>query len=88
MRALYLLGAEDRGLPPAVLRQCHQVVRIPCPVDRPLNVAVAGSVVIHDRYAKWLSGTVSPAVHAGHGIPAPHSHAQSHDDFVAHGSSG
>ena len=47
-RAWYLLGAEDHGLPPAVLAACHHVVAIPhgrfC-----LNVAVAGSIVMYSR---------------------------------------
>lgn len=48
--ALYLLGAEDHGLSEAVLAQCHEVVSIPAPQPRSLNVAVAGSIVIADRY--------------------------------------
>lgn len=47
-RAAYLLGAEDSGLPAAVLERCHYVTEIrgasPC-----LNVAVAGSIVLYDR---------------------------------------
>lgn len=49
-RCVYLLGAEDHGLPPVVLGQCHRVVRM---VGRHcLNVAVAGSIVMHDRVVK------------------------------------
>jgi len=55
LRALYLLGAEDHGLPPEVLLRCHQVVRIPSPVDHSLNVAAAGSIVIADRYISGLA---------------------------------
>lgn len=51
-RAIYLLGAEDRGIPDDVLAKCHQVIRIQSPVTWSLNVAVAGSLVIYDRYAK------------------------------------
>lgn len=51
-RALYLLGAEDNGLPMAVLDRCHQVVQIPSPEAWSLNVAVAGSLVMHDRFVK------------------------------------
>lgn len=49
-RAVYLLGAEDTGLPPRVLSRCRDIVQIPgahC-----LNVAVAGSIVLYDRVAK------------------------------------
>lgn len=53
-RALYLLGAEDHGLPPAVLDRCHRIVQIPTPSVQSMNVAVAGTLVMHDRYAKSL----------------------------------
>lgn len=49
-RAIYLLGAEDSGLPAKVLARCHQVVAIPS--ERCLNVATAGSIVLYDRVAK------------------------------------
>lgn len=52
VRALYLLGAEDHGLPAAVLDRCHHVVQIPSPSPWSLNVAVAGSLVMHDRWSK------------------------------------
>jgi len=51
-RAFYLLGAEDHGLPDPVLQRCHQVVQIPSPVSWSLNVSVAGSLVLHDRFVK------------------------------------
>ncbi|MDE1673777.1 RNA methyltransferase [Nocardia gipuzkoensis] len=51
-RALYLLGAEDRGIPDDVLAKCHQVVQIAAPVSWSLNVAVAGSLVLYDRHVK------------------------------------
>lgn len=51
-RALYLLGAEDHGLPVSVLDRCHQVVQIPSPQPWSLNVAVAGSLLMHDRFVK------------------------------------
>lgn len=49
-RAVYLLGAEDNGLPRAALERCRDVVRIPSLFC--LNVAVAGSIVMYDRAAK------------------------------------
>ncbi|OBF77054.1 RNA methyltransferase [Mycolicibacterium fortuitum] len=52
MRAVYLLGAEDHGLPPRVLARCHRVVQIPGAQDWSMNVGVAGSIVMYDRFAK------------------------------------
>lgn len=49
-RALYLLGAEDHGLPPGVLDRCHHLVSVPSAVTWSLNVAVAGSIVLADRF--------------------------------------
>jgi len=54
-RGIYLLGAEDHGLPPAVTDRCHHLVQIPTPAPQSMNVAVAGSIVIYDRYAKMAS---------------------------------
>lgn len=50
--AMYLLGAEDHGLPPWVLQRCHQVVQIPTPGPMSLNVSVAGTLLMHDRYMR------------------------------------
>lgn len=47
-RACYLLGAEDHGLSPTVIRQCHRHLILPTGC---LNVAVAGSIVLYD----WLT---------------------------------
>jgi len=55
-QALYLMGAEDHGLPVAVLDRCHHVVQIPTPAQWSLNVAVAGSLVMADRFAKSQAG--------------------------------
>ena len=46
-RAVYVLGAEDYGLPPAVLSDCNHVVRMRG--EASLNVAVAGSIVLYHR---------------------------------------
>lgn len=46
-RAVYLLGAEDHGLPPAIIAKCQSIVSID--TSRCLNVAVAGSLVMYDR---------------------------------------
>ncbi len=44
----YLLGAEDNGLPQRVVDKCHDLIRLPG--ERSLNVAVAGSMVVYDRW--------------------------------------
>lgn len=48
--AVYLLGAEDHGIPERVIARCARTVVLPglyC-----LNVAAAGTVVMYDRVAK------------------------------------
>jgi tRNA G18 (ribose-2'-O)-methylase SpoU len=47
-RAIYLLGAEDHGIPPKELARCHEIIQVP-DTSRCLNVAVAGSIVMFDR---------------------------------------
>jgi tRNA G18 (ribose-2'-O)-methylase SpoU len=49
-RACYLLGAEDHGLSPTVLDRCHMIVQIDTPKPQSMNVSVAGSLVMHDRF--------------------------------------
>lgn len=49
-RAVYALGAEDRGLTSHVLERCDRIVQIPG--THCLNVATAGSIVLYDRIAK------------------------------------
>ena len=50
--AVYLLGAEDHGLTPEVIARCHKTVSAETPRCISLNVAVAGSIVMYDRYIK------------------------------------
>lgn len=50
-RAVYLLGAEDDGLPDDAVT-AHPTVEVPS--EWPLNVATAGSVVLYDRLVKRL----------------------------------
>ncbi len=45
---VYLLGAEDHGIPPNELKQCHDVIVVPG-ASQCLNVASAGSIVLFDR---------------------------------------
>jgi tRNA G18 (ribose-2'-O)-methylase SpoU len=49
-RGLYLLGAEDNGLPPAVVDRCHFLVSVPTVRPQSMNVACAGSVVAAHRH--------------------------------------
>lgn len=60
-RALYLLGAEDDGLPPWLLDRCHYIVQIPTAVSRSMNVACAGSLVMGHRYMGSLSRRMAVA---------------------------
>jgi len=48
-RACYLLGAEDHGLPAAVLRRCTTVLELPSVRTASFNVAVAGAMVMYHR---------------------------------------
>lgn len=50
LRACYLFGSEDNGLPRKVLDLCHHVVVLPGCVS--LNLACAGSIVLYDRIAR------------------------------------
>jgi tRNA G18 (ribose-2'-O)-methylase SpoU len=52
-RAAYLLGAEDDGLPDAVMARCHHVVSLGSVRVPSFNVAVAGSIVMYDRVFGW-----------------------------------
>jgi tRNA G18 (ribose-2'-O)-methylase SpoU len=49
-RAVYLLGAEDTGLPPEVLALCKKVVKLPGKYS--MNVSHAGSLIMYDRLVK------------------------------------
>lgn len=51
MRSIYLLGSEDAGLPPEIVRQCNRVVSIESLRTPSYNVAVAGSLVMYHRLA-------------------------------------
>lgn len=49
-RCVYLLGAEDHGLPKLALEKSHYLVKFKSELS--LNVSVAGSIVMYDRQAK------------------------------------
>ncbi len=48
-QAIYLLGAEDHGLPPKIIKQCQHIVSLEAVTKQSYNVAVAGSLVMYDR---------------------------------------
>lgn len=48
-RAIYLLGAEDHGLPTKILDKCNSVVSLQSVNMQSYNVAVAGSIVMYHR---------------------------------------
>lgn len=52
-QAVYLLGAEDYGIPKEVL-EGNQVIQITTCKPYSMNVAVAGSIVMYDRFIKSL----------------------------------
>lgn len=49
-RAVYILGAEDHGLPNNIKNKCQELICLPG--ETSLNVSVAGSIVVYDRIAK------------------------------------
>lgn len=69
-RAVYLLGAEDHGLPPSVLERCHHVIRMRG--DYCLNVAVAGSIALYHRVGGFSTQAESgfPSQHVEQHSPA------------------
>jgi tRNA G18 (ribose-2'-O)-methylase SpoU len=54
-RAAYLLGAEDHGLPEKVLERCHRLVQIETARPESMNVACAGTVLLHHRHVSALA---------------------------------
>lgn len=51
-RAVYLLGAEDSGLPNQLIERCHDIVSIPAARRASYNVSMAGTLVMYDRLMK------------------------------------
>jgi len=49
-RAVYLLGAEDNGLSRECIDNCQDIIKLHG--KRSMNVSVAGSIVLYDRYRK------------------------------------
>lgn len=48
-QAIYLLGAENFGLPKSVLDKCQAIVSLEAMIKPSFNVAVTGSIVMYDR---------------------------------------
>lgn len=51
-RCIYLLGAEDNGLPESVIKKCRTIITVPSVVEQSFNVTIAGSIIMYDRIAK------------------------------------
>lgn len=51
-RCIYLLGAEDHGLPIVILKKVHHILTIPTPQPFSMNVSHAGTIVMYDRFLK------------------------------------
>lgn len=49
-RCIYLLGAEDNGVPQYIIEECHDLIMIDSNLC--MNVAVTGSIVMYDRIVK------------------------------------
>lgn len=52
IKAVYVFGPEDGGVPRGVRSVCHEFVCIPTAIRTPLNLAAAINVVLYDRMIK------------------------------------
>jgi tRNA(Leu) C34 or U34 (ribose-2'-O)-methylase TrmL len=75
-RAVYVLGAEDAGLPAAVVRACHRCVSLDGVRASSYNVATAATLIMYDRMRKFGADADAP-------LPAPAILACSRDDGAA-----
>lgn len=55
LRAVYLLGAEDIGLPNWIQEKCDSIIQIPN-ASYCLNVALTGGIIMYDRHDKLSKG--------------------------------
>ena len=53
-RALYILGSEDNGVSSMLRSACKHVIELPAVRSESFNVAVAGTMVMYDRYVKSI----------------------------------
>lgn len=56
-RCAYILGAEDHGLTRDTIARCHGLIQLPGHFS--MNVAVAGSIIMYDR---WKTGRCESAL--------------------------
>jgi tRNA G18 (ribose-2'-O)-methylase SpoU len=55
MNAIYLLGNERNGIAPSKMTKMDCLVRLPAPnLNISMNVAVAGSIILFDRWSKQM----------------------------------
>ena len=59
-RAVYILGAEDAGLPASVVRACAHCVSLEGVRASSYNVAVAATLIMYDRCIKLGSRPLMP----------------------------
>jgi tRNA G18 (ribose-2'-O)-methylase SpoU len=52
-RCLYLLGSEDNGFPPKIIKD-KRLISIPSLRTQSFNVSVAGSIIMYDRLIKQI----------------------------------
>lgn len=53
-QAIYILGAEDHGLPDNIINQCNDLITIESIRQPSFNVSVAGSIIMYHRtFGKW-----------------------------------
>lgn len=55
-RAMYILGAEDNGVPKWLSEKCVHRITIPSIRTKSFNVATAGAIVMYDRLTKQQKG--------------------------------
>jgi tRNA(Leu) C34 or U34 (ribose-2'-O)-methylase TrmL len=53
-RAIYILGAEDHGIPDDILKKCQHHISLPSVRTEIFNMAVAGSIIMYDRLSKAI----------------------------------
>lgn len=59
-RAIYILGAEDRGVPKEILSRGYRIVTLESERTPSFNVAVAGSIVMWHRQAVSRASRSAP----------------------------
>ena len=54
-QAVYLLGAEDSGIPPEVVKRCHNHVSLTAVRHPSYNLAIAGAIVMYHRLSQFTN---------------------------------